>query len=158
MQPVENVQTKYLQRLGISESDALFHFHLAPLSSRRDMAMLGLIHRMLLGRGPAQFRRFFFLEKAPTSRVRTRSASRCHFRRVHEHVDGSHLEVVKRSALGLTNVYNMLPAEVVQVESVSAFQRQLQDMLKNVASGQDDSWARLLSPRHPLHAHPLHVF
>ncbi len=130
---LDAVQANYLEHLRVSEFDALFHFNLAPLSSRRDVAMLGLIHRILLGRGPSQFRRFFFLE-APTSRVRTRSASRCHFRRVHEHVDGKHLELVKRSALGLTNVYNMLPAEEVEVEDVSTFQRQLQEMVKDVAS------------------------
>ena len=33
--------------------------NLAPLAVRRDIAMLGLIHRAMLGRGPAQFREFF---------------------------------------------------------------------------------------------------
>ena len=38
---------------------ALHEFNLAPLESRRDMAMLGLIHRTLLGQGPPQFQQWF---------------------------------------------------------------------------------------------------
>ena len=44
----------------MSDEGALFVFHLAPLSVRRDIAILGVIHRMVLGRGP-QFRELFKL-------------------------------------------------------------------------------------------------
>ena len=40
----------------MSDEDALFVFHLAPLSVRRDIAMLGVVHRTVLGWGPVQFR------------------------------------------------------------------------------------------------------
>ena len=48
----DGVQTKLLREMGLSDEDALSKFHLAPLTSRRDMAMLGLIHRTVLGMGP----------------------------------------------------------------------------------------------------------
>ena len=38
---------------------ALIHFSLAPLECRRDMAMLGFIHRIALGKGPPPFQQFF---------------------------------------------------------------------------------------------------
>ena len=41
-----------LKQNGITEIDALTSFHLAPLASRRNMAMLGAIHRAVLGEGP----------------------------------------------------------------------------------------------------------
>ena len=37
---------------------------------------------------------------------------------MHEHVDGRHPDVVKRSALGLANVYNMLPVGAAQAATV----------------------------------------
>lgn len=43
--PLDAFQQKFLRELCISEEDALLHFNLQPLSSRRDIAMLGLIHR-----------------------------------------------------------------------------------------------------------------
>ena len=150
---LDALQTKYLEELGISEDEALFRFNLAPLQSRRDIAMLGLIHRTLLGKGPPHFKRFFFLEPFPHARG-TRSAARCHSRRIHEFRTGRYLEILKRSALGLASVYNLLPQEAVSFEDVSHFQANLQDMLKQGAS-KGRQWKNLFSPRHFLHAHPL---
>ena len=39
--PLDAFQQKLLRELCISEEDALFNFNLAPLSSRRNIAMLG---------------------------------------------------------------------------------------------------------------------
>ena len=49
---LDRVQSRFLEDAGLNEADALMKFSLAPLSGRRDMAMLGLIHRTVLGRGP----------------------------------------------------------------------------------------------------------
>ena len=49
---LDRVQEKFLEDVGISSQDALLHFNLAPLASRRDMAMLGMIHRTVLRKGP----------------------------------------------------------------------------------------------------------
>ena len=44
---------------GMSTTEALLESNLAPLQTRRDMAMLGLIHRTVLGLGPSQFAQYF---------------------------------------------------------------------------------------------------
>ena len=41
---LDNVQTRFLKGVGVGEATALIDFHLAPLSTRRDIAMLGVIH------------------------------------------------------------------------------------------------------------------
>ena len=46
------VQNRFLREVGLSPADAVHEFNLAPLSARRDVAMLGLIHRTCLGEGP----------------------------------------------------------------------------------------------------------
>ena len=48
LQPLDDVLKKFLKDLGISFKDAILHFNLAPLSTRRDIATLGIIHRAIL--------------------------------------------------------------------------------------------------------------
>ena len=41
---IDAMQRRFLRECGLSDEDALLHFNLAPLETRRDIAMLGLIH------------------------------------------------------------------------------------------------------------------
>ena len=61
---LNNVQHRFLRELGISPEDALAHANLAPLSSRRDMAMMGLSRRAAIGKGSEHFKAFFKLSTA----------------------------------------------------------------------------------------------
>ena len=64
--PLNRLQEIFLAELGLSSEDALLEFNLAPLESRRDIAMLGVIHRCGLGKGPEHFKAFFkFCNYAP---------------------------------------------------------------------------------------------
>eukprot|EP00973_Karenia_brevis_P043667 6049342-Karenia_brevis.AAC.1 len=64
---LDKIQERLLEAAGISQRDALFACRLAPLSTRRDIALLGVVHRMVLGKGPAQFREYFKLTQHPKS-------------------------------------------------------------------------------------------
>ena len=44
----------------MSASEALLEFNLAPLKSRRDMDMLGLLHRVILNDAPVQFPKYIY--------------------------------------------------------------------------------------------------
>ena len=56
--------------------------------ARRDIAMLGVVHRAVLGKGPAHFKTFFH-ETAETRRTYlTRKAARRHSRQLHDWKDG----------------------------------------------------------------------
>merc|ERR1711907_700344 len=109
-------------------------FNLAPLSARRDMAMLGLIHRTVLKQGPAHFDSFFKLEHQETHSHSTRYASRRHSKQLVSWRVGRFSEVLRRSALGLVSVYNLLPEHVVQQQTVRDFQRKLQEELQKRAA------------------------
>ena len=56
---IDRMQTRFLKELDVSPEQALVEFHLAPLSTRRDIAMLGMVHRAALGKGPSQLHQFF---------------------------------------------------------------------------------------------------
>ena len=52
---IDRIQHRCCRELGISELQALEWYRLPPLPTRRDIAMLGLMHRRVLGLGPVQF-------------------------------------------------------------------------------------------------------
>ena len=52
LSPLDAVQTRFLMDIGVNELTSLVSFRLAPLSTRRDIAMLGVLHRTMLGKGP----------------------------------------------------------------------------------------------------------
>ena len=56
---IDAVQRRFLRECGLSDEEALLHFNLAPLETRRDIAMLGLIHRSVLGGGPRHVANMF---------------------------------------------------------------------------------------------------
>ena len=102
----------------MSEKDALVHFNLAPLKARRDMAMLGVVHRTVLGRGPTHFREFF--KKLASGRLEDPRGF----------IGG---ELVKRSAVGLVAVDNLLPDFCLKEKNVEGFQRKLRHVVCSVA-------------------------
>ena len=110
-------------------------FSLAPLAGRRDMAMLGIIHRAALGKGPAHFRDHF------------RMVSPGHLADPRQEIGG---ELVKRSALGLAAIYNILPMECKRQKTVNNFQKQLQGYMREAVQAGRDDWAEIFSPRRPL--------
>ena len=76
LREIDDVQTRYIRQLNLSEEAAFMHFNLAPLETRRDIAILGVIHRAALREGPPQLWKFFGL----TSPVDVPARSSRHFR------------------------------------------------------------------------------
>ena len=154
LQHIDKIQGRLLQSLDVTSTEALMEYHVAPLSSRRDIAMLGVIHRAVLGDGPDHFRKFFIIEGGnvhPGGRedVRRHSFQLQTYRR------GHFLELASNSILGLVDIYNLLPASVVAAKTVRNFQQRLQGMLKVSASEEQTNWDMLFSPRSTLFNHKL---
>ena len=61
---VDRILASFLRKIGITDIEALIRFRLAPLSLRRDIAMLGVIHRAVLHEGPPQFWEWFRVDTA----------------------------------------------------------------------------------------------
>ena len=138
---IDAIQNRFLKDVGIDNVEALVEFHLAPLSTRRDMAMLGLIHRTALGKGPQQFQTFFRKHDSALT--------------LHDPRAGSRSLLIKRSALGLVAIYNLLPHSFRAARSVPAFQKSLQEMVTKYATSGHPQWSEVFSPRLPLTSPPL---
>ena len=52
---IDEVKSDFREALGISIRDAVHHFNLFPLCVRRDIAMLGNLHKIVLGIAPSPF-------------------------------------------------------------------------------------------------------
>ena len=52
---VDAVQRRFLRALNVSETEALLEHNMVPLCTRRDIALLGLIHRTVIGKRPSHF-------------------------------------------------------------------------------------------------------
>jgi hypothetical protein len=147
LERLDAVQSRFLRQAGVDEVTALIEFHLAPLSVRRDIAMLGMIHRTAVGRGPPPFKEFFQRSEA--------GIGQRHNRHLSDPLAGGRKSLPKISALGLVAVYNMLPPAVVAPTSVSAFQKILQGLVTARATAGCGNWKETLSPRLALHRHSL---
>ena len=151
---LDDVQTRFLKELGLSEAAAFMNFNLAPLPVRRDIAMLGVIHRAAAKQGPPQLWQFF--QRHPHE-AGTRARRRIrHNLQVTEHPPGRSLDIMRRSALGMIRVYNLLPQDVVELSAVNKFQTALTNIVRGRVLAGDHRWKVVLSPRHPLfQRHPL---
>ena len=56
---LDSIQNDLLEVLQVSNKDALLNFNLAPLSARRSISMLILLHRTQLGIAPPMLSAFF---------------------------------------------------------------------------------------------------
>ena len=123
------------------------HFGLAPLQVRRDVAMLGVVHRAVLRKGPPQLWRFFTAAHRRSDGPTTRSANR-HCKQLQTYRTGHYLETVRHSALGCVDVYNELPPGLVETTaSVRDFQGLLQALVLSVLRDGRDHWRELLTTR-----------
>ncbi len=147
LMPIDRIQKRLLRELELSEFEALERFKLAPLCTRRDIGMLGLLHRISKGDAPTQLAELF--PKSPPARPRFGPQSRLHAtvqRHDQQFVERTgHTDVFRRSLFGLVASYNLLPQSVVDISCVSAFQSRLQKAILKVARRGIDDWPRVLS-------------
>ena len=91
--------------------------------------MLGLLHRVSLGKAPAALCKLF-----PPSRSTIHSFGWTHgppqARQLADQVSSRHPAQLKRSLFGLVYVYNRLPAHIAGMSSVKSFQAALQNAMK----------------------------
>ncbi len=145
---IDRVQRRFLRETGFSEVEALVRYRLAPLPSRRDMAMLGALHKVTLGLASAQLRELFPVQgqvQEPFLRQRLRYWRPLHDKQLRTPASASSTEVMKRSLFGLALCYNLLPQDLVSLTSVKLFQKHLQLGLRKCAESGVEDWQLFFS-------------
>ena len=145
---VDRVQGRFLREVGLCEVQALSDYKLAPLCSRRDIAMLGALHKLNLGTAPPQMFELFPPAGPPRAISQfpaLRRLRQFHNKQIFTHSKYNSTEVMKNSVFGLVHCYNALPQWVVDIPSVKVFQRHLQRALLHFAHTGADDWPKLFS-------------
>ena len=149
LKQLDGIQAHFFRDLGLSENEAFTRFNLAPLCFRRDVAMLGLLHKCTLGIAHESLRTI--LPAAPFQHQRshqTRLASGRHNKQLLERCFDKHLDMLKRSVFGLTRIYNLLPQFVVDAETLKSFQARL-TKAAHLQCENDRNWTCMYSQRIP---------
>ena len=117
---LDELQRRFVRKLGLDESEAFLRKGgLAPLELRRDIAVLGFLHKIQLGDVHPDLHGLFprYIEPATAP---TRRAARRHARQFREQSGNSFY--FKQSLFGALTVYNFLPTYAVETTTVKAFQ------------------------------------
>jgi len=117
----EKVQNHFLREMGVSREEASLDFNLLPLSTRRDIGMLGLIFKSVHGRAHDDLQQLFPRKPPATHTYGTKLQSHRHSLQLCENRPGTHHALLRRSVFGLIRVWNRLPKAAVSAPSVNSF-------------------------------------
>ena len=137
---------KFLIAIGLDSRTALLNYRCDPLNSRRDIAMLGFLHGIILGLAPSCLSDFFPFN-VPVSHRRSvsRSAARTRNKQLVDKTRTACSDLLRRSVLGVVSVYNLLPQFVVDCCTVSDFQSMLQHVVAFRARSSCEYWSQFLN-------------
>ena len=142
--PLDRVVTTFVHALNMEVDIAFLQFNLAPLALRRDIAMLGFLHKCNLPNAHPHIRRLF-----PAMGATRDTHSRSMWNILNFETGPTfHAEVLSRSIFHLTHVYNALPQHIASINDVSQFQHALTHIARHKCSQHHPNWQTFLSPRH----------
>ena len=133
------MQRRYLNELSVTEEVAFIEHNFAPPSLRRDVAILGLIHKRVLGLPHPAYEEMlpFFGPEWYTppcmpkhSKQLDNKRSQCIFRHA----------MYNRSIFGMVDVYNRLSQRLVDCDNLKLFQRELTAIAKKQCERGDRAW------------------
>ena len=140
LKPLDDLQSSFLLHLNITDTQAFLDHGLAPLSMRRDIAMLGLLFKVASGIAPAPISQLFRPFGGSLISHGFRTSDVIHSKALMDPVEPSHPVIIKRSIFGLIRVYNLLPQATVDAKSTKLFQRGLQNCAKTAAKNGAPNW------------------
>ena len=99
--PLDRLQTTYVHNLNLSIEEAFLHHNLAPLNLRRDISMLGFLHKLKLEHAHPDIFKLF--PRAPNRRL---------WNRLHECRHVAQHDVTKRSIFQLVEFTTICPDQL----------------------------------------------
>ena len=135
---VDQVQRNFLHHLQVSEQDAFLDFNFAPTILRRNIAVLGLLHKRVLGLCHRSFEGLlpWYSQRFNSERpVGHNKQLYGHWLEVKEH-----RALFGRSIFSMIDIYNNLPQSVVDAPSVSSFQKRLTEIARTRCKALDPMW------------------
>ena len=141
---IDSMQRGFLHELDIDEAAAFLEFNFAPPCLRRDIALLGFLHKRILNLAHPKI-----AELLPLHNEVFTFASPGHNKKLHNHCEkvAFQRELFNRSIFALVNTYNALPQHVVDLSNVASFQAALTHTVKLRCQQHRANWQHFYSPR-----------
>jgi len=138
-------QRHFLEELGIDERSAFLDYNFAPPSLRRNIGILGLLHKRVLGIAHPIFNKLLPYHLEIFGSLRQGE----HNKQLYGHGNEIHFQhgLHRRSIFGMVHIYNRLPQEIVDCACVSSFQRELTLIARKKCEGGNPDWSFLFSGR-----------
>jgi len=142
---LDNSQRHFLEEIGLDEATAFAEFNFAPPRLRRNIGMLGLLHKRVLGISHPVFQSLLPFHTDVFGSARPDE----HDKQLYGHILDVNFQhaLHSRSIFGMVYVYNRLPQNVVDQPTVSAFQRCLTIMARDACNNGDLQWDQMFSCR-----------
>ena len=136
---IDGVQRHFLRELGLTSEQAFLEFNFAPPSLRRNIAVLGLLHKRVIGKCHPSFEQLLPWWGDRFSEARGHG----HTKQLYGHwVEvTSHQALYDRSIFAMVDIYNNLPQHAVDAPSVSIFQSYLNHIACTKCQHGDAAWA-----------------
>ena len=146
--PLDAVQNSFLSALSVSAEEAFLEHNMAPLHLRRDIAAMGLLHKITLRQCHPGFHALFPRDDRECASHRvTRDRLKLHTRTLKDRSPLAHLSSIKRSLFAAVRVYNRLPQHCVDAETVSTFQTRLTESAKAACRAGRLNWSQIYRSR-----------
>ena len=133
---LDDMQGNFLKELHLLPESAFLDYNFAPSCLRRDIGILGFLHKRVLGECHAAL--MDFLPRRPTcapwhdKQLDSRTSEFLHRRSLYN-----------KSLFNKIGIYNRLPQEVVDINNVSGFQRCLTDMARRKCAARACGWQHI---------------
>ena len=141
----DSVQRGFLNEIHLTESEAFLKHNFAPPILRRDIGILGLIHKRVLGLAHPIYQKLlpFFGD------VFGYLCGNSHSKQLYGHDLSIHFQhsLHQRSIFGMVNVYNRLPQNVVDIDNIKSFQTVLTQMARTACENNDVMWMKIFHSR-----------
>ena len=144
---VDRLQSSFLRELDIDARTAFLEYNFGPLQLRRDIAMLGFLHKRVLGLAHEHFSELFpfaagvvsnYAERFPKHNKQLKSFSgNFEFREM----------LWRRSVFGLVQIYNKLPQSFIDSHSVHDFQVCLTEFARTRCTENLPDWIYTYDPQ-----------
>ena len=135
---LDSCQRHFVQELGLTEATAFTEHNFAPPVLRRNIGILGLIHKRVIGQCHPDFCTLlpWFADRFG------HTPATGHSKQLYDHTLEVHLQrgLHQRSIFAMVDVYNKLPQPVVDCVDVSTFQTQLTKIARERCQGNHPAW------------------
>ena len=136
---LDHAQNRFLHELGLTREQAFLQYNFAPPSLRRNIGVLGLLHKRVLGKCHPSFEILLPWYAQRFSEPRGLG----HNKQLYGHwVEiSTHRALYQRSIFAMVDIYNNLPQSSIDASSVSIFQGSLTQIARSRCEQDVDAWA-----------------